>query len=133
MQMSAYLSFNGDCEAAFKAYEQCLGGQIGEIFRYGGSPAADQVPADWANKVMHGSMKVGGQVLMGADMAPHQYQEPQGFSLSLHMTSTADAERIFSELARDGKIVMPLEQTFWATRFGMLIDRFRIPWSINCE
>lgn len=133
MQMNPYLSFKGDCEAAFKFYEQCLGGQIGPLFRYAGSPMADQVPADWADKIMHGSMTVGGQVLMGDDVAPGQYEESKGFSLSLQMSSTADAERIFHELSQDGRVVLPLEQTFWAARFGMLVDRFGIPWLINCD
>jgi len=133
MQINPYLSFKGECEAAFKFYEQCLGGQLGAIFRYAGSPLADQVPADWGDKVMHGSITIGGQVLMGADVVPDQYEEPKGFSLSLQIKSTADAERIFHEMTKDGRVVMPLEKTFWAARFGMLVDRFGIPWLINCE
>jgi PhnB protein len=133
MQMCPYLSFRGQCEAAFTFYEQRLGGQVGAIFRYGGSPMADQVPADWQDKVMHGSITVGGQVLMGGDVAPDRYEEPKGFSLSLQIASTADAERIFQDLAQDGRVLMPLEQTFWAARFGMVVDRFGIPWLINCE
>jgi len=133
MQMNPYLSFKGDCEAAFKFYEQCLGGQPGAIFRYAGTPLADQVPADWSNKVMHGSLTLGDQVLMGADVAPDKYEAPKGFPLSLQIKSTADAERIFYELARNGRIILPLEKTFWVARFGMLVDRFGIPWMINCE
>ena len=133
MQMNPYLSFNGQCEAAFTFYGQCLGGQLGAIFRYGGTPLAGQVPADWQDKVMHGSFTLGNQVLMGGDVAPDRYEEPKGFSLSLHIKSTADAERIFHELANNGRVVMPLERTFWAARFGVLVDRFGIPWLINCE
>ncbi len=133
MEMSPYLSFKGDCEAAFELYARCLGGKAGPIFRYAGTPLADQVPADWQDKVMHGSLTVGGQVLMGADVAPEQYQEPKGFSLSLHIRSTGDAERIFRELAEGGRVVMPLQQTFWAALFGMVVDRFGVPWLINCD
>ena len=133
MQMNPYLSFKGECEAAFKFYELCLGGQPGAIFRYAGTPMADQVAADWQDKVMHGSLTVGEQVLMGGDVSPDRYEEPRGFSLSLQITSTTEAERIFHELGRDGRVVMPLEKTFWAARFGMLVDRFGIPWLINCE
>ena len=133
MQMNPYLSFNGQCEAAFKFYEQSLGAQPGPLFRYAGSPMADQVPADWQDKVMHGSVTIGGQVLMGGDVAPDRYEAPRGFSLSLQLSNTADAERIFHDLARDGRVVMPLEKTFWAARFGMVVDRFGIPWLINCE
>ena len=133
MQITPYLSFKGDCEAAFTFYERCLGGKRGAIFRYSGSPMADQVPADWQDKVMHGSLTVGDLVLMGADVVPDGYEEPKGFSLSIQIKSTVDAERIFYELARDGRVVMPLEKTFWADRFGMVVDRFGIPWLINCE
>jgi len=133
LQMSVYLSFKGDCEAAFTFYEQCLGAKPGGLFRYAGSPMADQAPADWGNKVMHGSVTVGDQILMGADVAPDQYVAPKGFTLSLQMKGMADAERIFRELSEGGTTVLPLEQTFWAARFGMLIDRFGIPWQINCE
>jgi len=133
MQMNPYLSFKGDCEAAFKFYERCLGAQPGAIFPYSGTPLADQVPADWSEKVMHGSVTIGGQVLMGADVAPDKYEKPKGFSLSLQIESTAKAERIFQDLAKDGQVLMPLEKTFWAERFGVVVDRFGITWLINCE
>jgi PhnB protein len=133
MQMNPYVSFKGDCEAAFTLYERCLGAKRGAIFRYGGSPMEGSAPPDWANKIMHGSVTIGGQVLMAADVAPEQYEAPKGFSLSLQITSVAEAERIFHELAKDGRVVMPLEKTFWAERFGMVVDRFGVPWLINCE
>jgi PhnB protein len=133
MQMNPYLSFKGECEEAFKCYERCLGGQIGAIFRYAGTSLANQVPSDWSDKVMHGSLKVGDQVVMGGDVAPDRYEQPKGFSMSLHIKSMADAQRVFNELAKGGTVVMPLEKTFWAALFGMLVDRFGIPWLINCE
>lgn len=133
MEMNPYLNFKGDCEAAFKFYEQSLNAQLGPIFRYAGSPMAEQVPADWSDKIMHGSLTVGNQVLMGADVAPDQYQEPKGFSLSLQIKSVADAERIFRDLSSGGRVVMPLGKTFWAARFGVVVDRFGIQWLINCE
>ena len=133
MQMNTYLSFRGECEAAFKFYEECLDGKLGEIFRYAGTPLADQVPADWQNKVMHGSLAIGEHVLMGGDVAPDRYEKPQGFSLSLQMNDATQAERLFHLLAKDGTVMLPLEETFWAARFGMVVDRFGIPWLINCE
>lgn len=134
MRMNPYLSFKGDCEAAFTFYEQCFNGRLGAIFRYGGSPMAGYAPPDWSDKVMHGSVTIGGQELMGADVAPGQYEgAPKGFSLSLHIESAAEAERIFQELSRDGSIVMALQKTFWAERFGQVVDRFGVPWMINCE
>jgi PhnB protein len=103
------------------------------LFRYGGSPMAGEVPGDWSDKIMHGSVVLGDMTLMGADMAPAQYEEPKGFSLSVHLKSVPEAERIFAALANGGRVTMPLEKTFWAERFGTLVDRFGIPWSINCE
>jgi PhnB protein len=133
MQMATYLSFKGQCEEAFTLYERSLGAKRGMIFRYGGSPMADQAPTDWRDKIMHGSLTIGGQLVMAADVTPDRYEEPKGFSLSLQITRVAEAERIFGELSRDGRVVMPLEKTFWAERFGMVVDRFGIPWLINCE
>ena len=133
MQMTTYLFFNGNCEAAFKFYEQHLGAQAGAIFRYGGTPLEHTVPADWSDKVMHGSVSLGGMELMGGDVAPDRYEHPTGFSLSLQLTNPADAERIFRELAGGGRVLAPLEQTFWAARFGMVVDRFGVSWMINCE
>ena len=133
MKINPYLSFKGDCEAAFTLYERCFGGQPSSIFRYAGSPMAAQAPPGWENKVMHGSVTVGDLVLMGADVAPDAYEVPKGFSLSIALKSTSEAERIFRELSTGGTIVMPLEKTFWAERFGMVVDRFGIPWLINCE
>jgi PhnB protein len=133
MQVNPYLSFSGQCEEAFTLYARVLGGQLGNIFRYTGTSLAHQVPADWQDKVMHGSVTVGGQELMGADVAPDRYEAPKGFSLSIQIKVPAEAERIFRELSDAGSMVMPLEKTFWAERFGMVIDRFGIPWMINCE
>jgi PhnB protein len=84
--MNPYLSFKGDCEAPFTLYARCLGGQLGTLFRYGGTPLATQVPADWSDKIMHGSVMVGDQVMMGGDVAPDRYEEPRGFSMSLRHT-----------------------------------------------
>ena len=133
MQMNSYLSFNGTCEEAFAFYAQSLGGQLGPIFRYAGTPMVDQVPADWQDKVMHGSVTVGGQELMGGDVAPDRYETPRGFSLSLHMKNTMEAERVFVALSSGGTITMPIQETFWAARFGMVVDRFGISWLINCD
>jgi PhnB protein len=133
MQVVPYLSFNGQCEAAFTLYAKCLGGTLGEIHRYGGSPMADQAPPDWSDKVMHGSVTLGDRTLMGADMVQGQYEAPKGFSLSVQTNDAAEAERIYRDLSEGGTVIMALEKTFWAERFGMFIDRFGTPWTINCE
>jgi PhnB protein len=130
--LNPHLHFNGECEAAFKFYEKCLGGKITFMMPHEGTPIADQVPAKWRNKILHASLKVGDEVLMGADAPPDHYRKPQGFSVTLGMKDPAEAERIFHALAENGTVQMPLQETFWAARFGMLIDRFGIPWMINC-
>jgi PhnB protein len=133
MHITPYLGFKDDCEEAFTFYTRCFGGQLGSLFRYAGSPMADQVPPDWQDKIMHGSVTVGNQELMGGDVAPDSYEPSKGFTLSIQIASVPDAERIFRELATGGSVVLPLEKSFWAARFGMLVDRFGIPWQINCE
>ncbi len=133
MQLNAYLTFNGQCEAAFKFYERCLGGKIEMMMTHGESPMANQVPPEWRGKVMHSRLVVGGNVLMGSDAPPDRYNAPKGFSVSLSVDDPAQAERIFHALQEKGTVQMPLQETFWAVRFGTLVDRFGIPWMINCE
>ena len=131
--VETYLTFHGNCADAMRFYEKTLGAKIEFMMTHGESPMADKAPPDFRDKVMHGSMTIGDQVLMAADVAPEGYEEPKGISLSLQMNDTSEAERVFNELAKGGRIVLPLEKTFWAARFGMLVDRFGIPWLINCD
>lgn len=136
MQLNPYLFFNGQCEKAFKFYEQCLGGKITAIMTYRESPESsmvDQLTPEWRNKIMHISLRIGAQELMGSDNPPEHNENPQGFSVSLNLDDLARAERIFQTLAENGTVRMPFQQTFWAYRFGMLVDQFGIPWMISCE
>jgi PhnB protein len=133
MQMNPYLVFNGQCEAAFKFYEKCLGGKIEGMMTHGESPMSQQVPAEWRSKIIHARMTLGGIPLMGSDAPPDHYQQPQGFSVSLTVKDPAEAERVFQDLAQNGKVQMPIQKTFWSIRFGMLVDQFGIPWMVNCE
>ena len=133
MQLNPYLFFNGKCESAFKFYEQCLGGKIEMMTTHGDSPMAQQVPSDWRNKIIHARLIVGDRVLMGSDVPPEHYEKMKGFSISLNVDDPAEAERIFNALAANGTVRMPLQQTFWAVRFGMLVDQFGVPWMVNCE
>jgi PhnB protein len=133
MQLIPYLNFNGQCEAAFKFYEQCLGGKIVAMFTYGGTPAAEHVSAESRDRVMHARLVVGDAVLMGSDSPPEMFEEQKGMSVSIHIDDPARAERIFNALADGGSVRMPFGETFWAHRFGMLVDRFGTPWMINCE
>ena len=133
MKLNPYLSFNGNCAAAFRFYEKVLGGTIPMMMTYGESPMADQTPPEFRDKVMHTRLISGDVVLMGSD-APHgRYEEAKGITVALGVDSAAEAELIFHALAQKGTIEMPIAETFWAIRFGMLRDQFGTPWMINCE
>jgi PhnB protein len=132
MDLSPHLSFDGHCEAAFKFYEQCLGGKITFMMKYGDSPAAGEVTLDWREKILHATIMIGNHALTGADAPGEHYSKPQGFSLTLDTSDAVEADRIFKALAENGQVQMPLQETFWALRFGMLVDQFGIPWMINC-
>jgi PhnB protein len=132
MQLSSYLNFNGQCAAAFKFYEQCLGGKIESMQTHGDSPMAAHTSPDWHDKVLHAQLTVGDQVLMGSDVPPQYYRQPQGFGVSIVLADPAEGERIFNALAEDGTVQMPFQETFWAARFGMVTDRFGTPWMVNC-
>ena len=100
---------------------------------YGAAPGHEAMPPDWGKKVMHITLSLGDRVLQGADAPPGQYQKPQGFSLALNFKDAAEADRIFKALGENGTVQMPLQETFWALRFGALVDRFGIAWMVNCE
>ena len=132
MQVNTYLLFGGQCEAAFKFYEQALGGKIQYLSTYGESPMPDMVPAEWRGKIMHGTLALGEQVIMASDAPPDRFKQPQGFSVAIEVSDPAEAERMFAALSENGQVTMPMQQTFWALRFGMVVDQFGIPWMVNC-
>ena len=127
MRVNPYLLFNGQCEAAFKFYADCLGGKIEAMLPHAGTPAEPHVPAEWRDKILHARMTVGEDVLMGSDAPPDRFEQPKGFSVTIQLTDPAEAERVFRRLAEGGTVQMPIQQTFWATKFGMLVDRFGTP------
>ena len=132
MKLHPHLNFNGQCAAAFEFYEQHLGAKRLFSLTYGASPMAGEFPAEYAGKIMHATLEVGGTLVLGSDSPPGFYQPPNGFCVALSMEEPAEAERVFNVLAENGQVNMPLQQTFWAVRFGMLIDQFGIPRMINC-
>ena len=132
MKLNPYLTFDGQCELALKIYEMCLGGKILMMMTYGDSPLAKQMPPGWEKKILHATFACGDQTLGAADLPPETYQKPQGFSVTLNIDTAAEADRIFKMLAEKGTVQMPVQETFWATRFGMVVDQFGTPWMINC-
>ena len=133
MRLGPYLTFNGQCEEAFKFYEKLLGAKITFIMTHEGSPMAGSVPPEWGKKIMHATLAVGDQLLQASDAPPAHYERPQGFCVTLGIKEPAEAERIYNALAEGGTVKMPLQETFWALKFATFVDRFGIPWIINCE
>ena len=133
MQLSTHLNFNGQCEAAFKLYEKILGGKITFRMTWGEMPGAEEYPPETHKLIMHTSLTVDGQVLMGADSPPGRYQQPKGITISVSYKDRDESERIFNALAEGGKITMPFDKTFWSPGFGMCVDQFGIPWMVNTE
>jgi PhnB protein len=134
MRLSTYLFFNGNCEEAFAAYQKIFGGKIVQMMSHKGTPAESQVAPEWIPKIMHACLEIEGQLLMASDAPPDRSEGPmQSVSVSVNVKEPAEAERIFAALSEGARIKMPMEETFWAPRFGMLQDRFGTHWMIGAE
>ena len=133
MQIEPYLTFNGNCEQALEFYAQCLGGKVQFMQRYGESPMAGKGPDE---KIMHTSIKIGNSVIMACDNV-FEDQNPttvgNNISLAIGGSDVKAAETTFEKLSDGGTVTMPMQETFWAERFGMLVDKFGINWMFNFE
>ena len=133
---NTYLNFNGDCEAAFNFYKSVFGGEFTYIGRFGEMPETEEykVPEVDKGKVMHVSLPIGSSILMGSDCggewAP-SFVQGNNFAVSISANSKDEADRIFSTLSADGKVTMPLANTFWGDYFGMLTDKFGVNWMMS--
>jgi PhnB protein len=125
------VNFAGKCAEAFRFYEQQLGGTITMLMTHGQAPDQSKVSPDWKDAVLHARLSIGGTELMGADIP--NAQPMRSSYLSLNVESDAEAERIFSALSDGGEVFMPVQETFFATRFGQLRDRFGLNWMIIHE
>jgi PhnB protein len=126
MQLHTYLNYGGNCEQAFRFYEQHLGGKITMLMRHGEQPTPSEAPPDWNGKVLHARMSLGGTELLGADIPG--YQPMRSAYLSLTLGSADEAERIYAVLSDGGQLFMPIQETFFASRFAMLRDKFGTSW-----
>ena len=134
MEIQPYLFFDGRCEEAVEFYREALGAEIEMLMRFKDSPdpvPEGMIPPGSENKVMHASLRVGGALVMASDGNCGGQPQFQGFSLSLSVPDAAAAERMFTALARDGQIQMPLGKTFWSPCFGMVRDRFGVAWMVT--
>jgi PhnB protein len=133
MKLYTYLNFGGNCEQAFRFYEQHLGGKISMMLTHAQQPNANDVPADWKNAILHARIRIGETELLGADVPPERFQPMRSAYLSLLLDSSQEAERVYALLSENGEIFMPLAETFFAFRFAMLRDRFGVSWMILHE
>ena len=131
--LNPYLFYQDTCEAAFNFYAEVLGGKI-EMMLPASEGPPDMRPSPGREKmIMHARMSLpGGSVLMASDAPPEHFQKAQGFSISLTVADPAEGERKFNALADGGTVTMPFSKTFWARGFGMCVDKFDIPWMVNC-
>jgi len=133
--LSTYLFYQDTCEAAFNYYAKALGGTIDAMMRLSDAPPSDMPPGPPGREktIMHARMTLpGGGVLMASDTTAEHFHKPQGFSISLTVADPAEGERKFKALADGGTVTMPFSKTFWAKGFGMCVDKFGIPWMVNC-
>ena len=133
MKLDVYLNYGGNCEQAFRFYEQHLGGKITMMMRHGEQPNAGNVPANWRNAVLHARIEFGKTVLMGADIPPDRFQPMRSAYLTLTADSAEQAELLYALLTDGGQIFMKMEETFFASRFAMLRDMFGTSWMLLHE
>lgn len=133
MNAIPYLLFRDQCAEAFDYYVEHLDGEIIAMQIHADAPISDEFPEDRQDKVIHAQIELGETTLMASDSPPERYQKPQGISISLQVEDPREAKRKFKALADGGEVRMPFEETFWAKGFGVVVDRFGIPWMVNCE
>jgi PhnB protein len=135
MKTNPYLHFDGNCEEALNFYQKLLGAKPLMMMRYGDMPTGHgpECPAAVKDKIAHGRIAIGEDIIMGSDAPPGRYSKPTGLSINIGVATPEEAEKIFAALAETGAVLMPIEETFWAHRFGMVTDRFGTPWMVNCE
>ena len=126
-----HLGFDGNCAEALAFYAETLGGEISFMMTYGDSPMKDQFPVDMHGAVVHGTVKIGHQYIMGGDAPPHGYKKPEGVYVNLQYTDVEEGRRVFEALAHGGGEEMAFGETFWSKGFGMCTDRYGIHWMVN--
>ena len=134
-QAIAYLGFDGNCADAMRFYEQALGGKLEMLMSGADSPMAAQMPKEFLHRIMHARLALpgGGMLYAGDTPANVPYEGNKGVSIPLDYPTVAEAQRVFDALAAGGRVTMAMQETFWARRFGMLVDRFGTPWIVNGE
>jgi PhnB protein len=130
MKVESYLFFDGQCEEALEFYKQKLGAEVTALFRFKDSPDPSGTPPGGENKIMHANFRVGETILMASDGHCTGKATFAGFAQSISVATDAEAERLFAALSDGGNVAMPLAQTFFSSRFGMVADRFGVMWMV---
>ncbi|UOQ53552.1 VOC family protein [Hymenobacter cellulosivorans] len=130
--LTPYLTFDGTCREAMTFYQQCLGGDL-QIQTVAGTPAAEHMPAEAHNSVLHAILTNGNLVLMASDAGTQQITKGNMVSLSVNCQSAEEIAALFQQFSEGGVVTMPLQDTFWGATFGMLTDRFGIDWMFNYD
>lgn len=133
MRLDIYVNYDGTCEEAFRFYEQHLGGKITMMMRHGEQPNAGNLPGIDRNAILHARIEMGNAVIMGADIPPDVVQPMRSAYLTLSLDSDEEADRVYALLVDGGEIFMKMQQTFFASRFAMLRDRFGTSWMLLHE
>jgi PhnB protein len=133
MRISPHLCFDGQCRDAIQLYQKILGGTIETMLTYGESPMASSTDPRWHDRIVHATLVLDEIELTGVDMIAGSYNRPQGFFITLAVDGVARAQDVFKSLSQGGAIRVPFEKTFWSPGFGVLVDRFNIPWEINAN
>jgi PhnB protein len=130
MRLNTYLNFGGNCEPAFRFYEQHLGGKITMMMRRAEQPDQPVMWPGWEQSIQYATMQLGETELMGADVSPDRFKPMRSAYLSLTVNTAEEAERIYTLLSDGGEIFMAMEETFFAVRFAMLRDKFGVSWMV---
>jgi PhnB protein len=133
MDITPYITFNGNCEEALNHYKEATGGAIQNLSRFSEGQGMD-VPEAMKQKVLHAIMSIGKSTLMASDTMPGQVINSGGpISLALSFDSEEEQKKVFDKLSAGGKVTMHLQDTFWGATFGMCIDKYGVSWMFNCD
>ena len=133
MRINPYLNFNGNCAEAMTFYAKTLGGKDLRIMTFRDSPMAAQIQDNEKDMVVHARFTLGNYTIMGSDATGGRYNKPQGYAVNVDIDTPEEADQVFAALSEGGNVGMQISETFWAKRFGMVIDRFGTHWMVNCE
>lgn len=132
MSLSFHIDFNGQCQEAFEFYAEVLQGKIGTLLKVKDSPVANAYSADWQEKIVHANILIHSVEIAGADVKPEQYQPPKGFCVLLGVNTVESVQSLFSQLSVAGEVIVAPQTTFWSPCYAIVVDRFGVPWKLNC-